>query len=144
VEKRADIRGPEVYTYDIGVLGSQAFATSLSCCSMSLIMIVWHPFYEPFLYTCTLERWVGLGSRLVDISDRDTCSHVFFGCRAPVGNRDWREGSTHKAEYPIDAVYDPRASARGKNMNWCQAESRSVSRSKMTGVRPRAGWAGAG
>jgi hypothetical protein len=65
VEKRTDIRGPEVYTYDIGVLGSQAFATSLSCCSVFEYYCV-APVLRILPLYLHIKRWVGLGSRLVD------------------------------------------------------------------------------
>ena len=70
MEKRTDIRWPEVDTYGIGVLGSQAFATSLSCC-----YVFEYDCVAPVLRTLPAHRAVGgLGSRLVDIFDRDTCS----------------------------------------------------------------------
>ena len=87
MEKRTDIRGPEVYTYDIGVLGSQAFATNLPCCSVFEYDDCVAPGLRILPLYLHIERWVGLGSRLVD---SDTCS-MNRRERASGGPTTWKE-----------------------------------------------------
>ena len=112
VEKRTDIRGPEVYTYDIGVLGSQAFATNLPCCSVFEYDDCVAPVLRILPLYLHIERWVGLGSRLVD---SDTCS-MNRRERARGGPTTWKERAmSHVPTWLRPCLASPQSRDTGEN-----------------------------